>query len=97
MDPFTVDGWREKYEAENTPDNELIQAATKFPTRDHGAAAQQVLTARRRAEEEKRYRETLALGLEELAAARYSNRLAWLAIGIAVTALVLAVYAAVKS
>jgi hypothetical protein len=96
MEPHTVDGWREKYEAENTSNLDLIHASTKCPNRIHGIAARQVLIARQQAEEEKRHRETTELSREEIAAAHYSNRLAWIAIWIAVLALAVAVYAAVK-
>lgn len=97
MNPETVDGWREKYESENTPDDELIHVVTRFPNRDHGIAARQVLAMRERAEAERRHQESTALSREEIAAAHYSNRLAWIAIWIAIVALAVAVYAIVKS
>jgi hypothetical protein len=44
---------RHKYESENTPDDELIAAVQRFPEREHGIAAQQVLVGRQRAREQK--------------------------------------------
>jgi len=65
--------WREKYQTENTPDDDLIAAVQRFPTREHGIAAQQILTAQQRTREEQaaeearsQHRMSFALGSRTL-------------------------------
>ena len=53
MNHAEIEANRRKYESENTPDEELIAAVQRFPEREHGIAAQQVLVARQRAREHK--------------------------------------------
>ena len=82
---------RRKYESENTPDEELIAAVQRFPEREHGIAAQQVLVARQRAREERAATESRAQ--HQASFALGSKTLRWTV--IAAVAAVIAAIAAI--